>query len=167
MRTATTELRSFIEVTFAGRYLRKGLAAMGVPQQRVPAAAAAISRARKGSPLSWEAENELRGYLGMPMLEPEKGEVALCIDCGKPHGARRCYGKEVVDVVVINPGQQVVSQVPAGYLLDLASGTAEAVLCRSEPRRCINCGTLFVPRSWNQRRCQPGCRTVKQSMEVI
>lgn len=157
MRTATTELLTAISAALDGKPLRRTLAGMGVPQPRVAAAAAAVSRARNGAPLSVEAENELRGYLAQSLLPPGKGEVDLCPDCGNPHGARRCFGKEVVDVVTLSPGQQVVGEPPPGHLLAVHQGTVEAVLCKAELRQCA-CGVWFVPRSWNHRRCQPGCK---------
>ena len=156
MRQATTELLDAINTALDGKPLRRTLAGMGVPQARVAAAASAVSRARNGAPLSFKAENELRGYLAQPLLPPGKGKVDLCPDCGGPHAAPRCWGKEVVDVVVLTHGQQVVGDAPPGHLLAVHQGTVKAVLCRSEIRQC-GCGVCFVPRSWNHRKCQPEC----------
>lgn len=161
MRTATPELLNIVNAALDGKPLRRTLAGMGVPPSRVAAAAAAVSRAVNGKPLSLEAENELRGYLGHAPLAPGK-EDDLCPDCGNPHRARRCYGKEVFDVVTLSPGQQVIGEPPPGHLLAVHQGTVAAVLCRSEIRQCA-CGVWFVPRSWNHRRCQPDCQAKAQN----
>lgn len=160
MRKATTELLTAISATLDGKPIRRTLAGMGVPPPRVAAAAAAVSRARNGKPLSVEAENELRSYLGQAPLPDE--DSSPCPDCGKTHRARRCFGKEVSDVVTLSPGQQVVGETPPGHLLAVHQGTVEAVLCKAELRQCA-CGVWFVPRSWNHRRCQPGCKALGHS----
>ncbi len=160
MRTATPELLNIVSAALDGKPLRRTLAGLGVPPSRVAAAAAAVSRAVNGKPLSIEAENELRGYLGHAPLSPSEDDP--CPDCGNPHRARRCYGKEVIDVVTLSPGQQVIGEPPPGHLLAVHQGTVAVVLCRSEIRQCA-CGVWFVPRSWNHRRCQPDCQARAQN----
>lgn len=49
-----------------------------------------------------------------------------------------------------------VGQIPTGWLIHV-NGTAAAVECGAEIVRC-ECGTLFVKRSWNSRRCSE-CRS--------
>lgn len=51
----------------------------------------------------------------------------------------------------------VIGQLPPGALIAADGGVPHLVLNRSEVRRCA-CGQWFVARSWNQRRCQPGCK---------
>lgn len=154
MRTASPEFMAAANAVFDGKPMRRALIGMGVSPSRAGAAAAAISRARNGAPLSLDAENELRGYLGLALLSDEDGTP--CPDCGKRHQASRCYGKEIIDVVTLSPGQQVIGEPPAGHLLAVHQGAVEAVLCRAEIKQCA-CGVWFVQRSWNQRRCRPGC----------
>ena len=51
----------------------------------------------------------------------------------------------------------VVGQLPAGTLIAVDGAIPRVVINRSEVRSCA-CGAWFVARSWNQRRCQPGCK---------
>lgn len=50
----------------------------------------------------------------------------------------------------------IVAELPPQSLVSV-NGIAKLVLCRAEPRLCA-CGTWFIPRAWNHRRCTPRCR---------
>ena len=56
--------------------------------------------------MTHKAENILRVKLGLPPVHLM--EVAACPDCGAAH-VGRCYNKQVIQVVVLSPGERVTA----------------------------------------------------------
>ena len=70
--------------------------------------AATLNKAARGIPgaMTHKAENILRVKLGLPPVHLM--EVAACPDCGEAH-VGRCYNKQVIQVVVLAPGERVTA----------------------------------------------------------